>query len=282
MEFLLDGDRVKIRQSFSSPTIYFDHWALCEFSDNPDLQNKLIEIISKKKGTFIISQINLVEFSKMDDPKHAKSAEIFLDRLMPNVYMADFSSLDQIVEFELKKLKKSISLPPDLITLKILGDRCIALSSKLSFDGFINLSYLNRFSLREILHKTAEEIADSFIKYKADQTFVKKSLQSRPDLERPKTYVIMGELMRDITINTNQSIKINDVIDLQHAILPICYCDYVLLDGAWEQRVKNMHNRIAKQNINLKTAKCFSKKNNGIHNFLADLDNFENSSQSFS
>ena len=77
MKFLFENNRVKVRQEFLHPAIYFDHWALCEFSDNFDIQNQLIELMKRKNGTLVVSNINLLEFTKMDDQKHVKAAELF-------------------------------------------------------------------------------------------------------------------------------------------------------------------------------------------------------------
>ena len=44
IELFHDNDELKVRQTFNSPTIYFDHWAICEFSDHEDLQNRFVKI----------------------------------------------------------------------------------------------------------------------------------------------------------------------------------------------------------------------------------------------
>lgn len=273
MKFLFENNRVKVRQEFLHPAIYFDHWALCEFSDNFDIQNQLIELMKRKNGTLVVSNINLLEFTKMDDQKHVKAAELFLNRLLPNVYLADFN-LEQALEFDLKHPHEKMCPPPDLKILKVLADRCLTLNTDISFDGFINFSYLHKDSLGSLLSDSVEGIAKMLEGQKKDQSYLKKSRLTLPDLERPKTYVIMGELIRGLIIDPKTKIKHNDIIDSMHAILSLSCCDYVLLDGAWEQRAKNMQARIFNQKIKIETARCFSKRNNGIQNFLDDLANF--------
>jgi hypothetical protein len=49
-------------------------------------------------------------------------------------------------------------------------------------------------------------------------------------------------------------------------------CDYVLLDGKWEQRVRAMADRAAQQGLRINLAKCFSKRNNGLDRFVTELE----------
>lgn len=273
MKFLFEDNGVKVRQEFLHPAVYLDHWALCEFSDNVGIQNQLVELIKVKNGTLVVSHLNLLEFTKMNDSKHVKAAELFLNRLLPNVYLADFD-LEQAIRFDLKYPHERLSAPPDLRVLKILADRCLTLNSDISFDGFITFSYTHKDSLARLWSDSVEDMVNVLKTQKKDLSFVKKSRSSLPDLERSKTHVIMGELIRDLIISPETKIKPNDIIDSLHATLSLHYCDYVLLDGAWEQKTKNMQRRILNQNIKIETAKCFSKKNNGIQSFLKDLAEF--------
>jgi hypothetical protein len=86
--------------------------------------------------------------------------------------------------------------------------------------------------------------------------------------------VILGELFRGFTLDSSASISKNDVIDLMHAAMPINCCDYVLLDGPWVERVNKMKQRIERTGMIMPIAKCFSRKNNGVESFLADLETF--------
>ncbi len=60
-----------------------------------------------------------------------------------------------------------------------------------------------------------------------------------------------------------------------HAAMPINCCDYVLLDGAWAERVEKMRRRIAKVGSVMPLAKCFSRRNDGVQAFLGELEAFD-------
>ncbi len=272
MKFILKNNEICVQQSFDSPTVYFDHWAICDFSEDLNLQNKFIETMREKKGTLILSHTNLIEFSKASDPKHAKAAENFIEQLMPNVYMTDFD-LEKAIEFEKQPKYKDQKMWPsaDLPMLKLLAERSIIAGTSLSFAGFIKLSHINSDSIAKTFQASNESILTALIKQRNNPIYVEKARRSVPDKIRPKTWVIMGELMRELTIDTKSTITINDIADWQHAILSVSCCDYVLLDRKWEQRVQAMTDRAKKQKLDFKFAKCFSKRNDGLNRFLNEL-----------
>jgi hypothetical protein len=101
----------------------------------------------------------------------------------------------------------------------------------------------------------------------------------RWDDSRPRTLLILGELLRGYVLDSNASMSENDAVDLIHAAMPLNCCDYVLLDGPWAERVAKMKLRLAKSSMVMPIAKCFSRRNEGISAVLADLENFDPQSQ---
>lgn len=273
MEFFNKDGKTHAKQSFDSPTVYFDHWAICEFSDNLQLQDRFVSAMQKKQGTFVLSHTNLAEFTKMSDPRHADEAERFLNRLMPNVYLTDFK-LDDAEAFESQPGYKGQRMWPssDLPMLKLVAERSAKAGGRFSLTGFVSLSYLYRDQLSKTFNVVNQALLDAINQARADPIYVKKARQSMPDIDRTKTRVIMGELMRELVIDPKIVITENDVVDFKHAILSVSCCDYVLLDGKWEQRVRALTSRVMQQGVPIKLAKCFSKRGNGLNDFLCQLE----------
>ena len=94
----------------------------------------------------------------------------------------------------------------------------------------------------------------------------------QPNDDRPRTLIILGELMRGFHLDPAAPISDNDVVDLLHAAMPINCCDYARLDGAWAERVEKMKQRIAKTGSTMPLAKCFSSRDQGVQAFLQDLE----------
>lgn len=276
MEFFVKDGETRARQSFDSPTVYFDHWAICEFSDDLTLQDRFVKAMQAKHGTFVLSHTNLAEFTNMSDPRHAEAAENFLERLMPNVYLTDFK-LDEAEAFENQPGYAGQRMWPssDLPMLKFIAERSVDAGGRFTLAGFISLSYLYRDQLSKTFNEVNQTLLDAINQVRADPVYVKKARQSVPDNNRTKTRVVMSELIRELTIDPKVTITVNDVVDFKHAILAISCCDYVLLDGKWEQRVRTMTKRTTQQGLHMSFAKCFSKRGNGVNDFLSHLEVFD-------
>lgn len=275
MEFFVENGETRVRQSFDAPTVYFDHWAIRDFSDDAMLQDRFVKAMLKKHGTFVLSHTNLAEFTGPIDPRNSEAAERFLERLMPNVYLTDFD-LEKAKAFENQAKYAGERMWPsaDLPMLKFVTERSITAGTGLTLMGVIILSYLYRERISAAFAKANQNILAKLNTQRADPAFVEKARRSVPDTSRPKTKMVMGELMRDWMLDSTATITANDIIDWQHSILPVSCCDYVLLDGKWEQRVQEMKRRTVRQGLNFKFAKCYSKRNDGLNRFLNDIESY--------
>jgi hypothetical protein len=61
IEFIESPEGLKVSQSFDSPTVYLDHWAIRLFSDDQALQARLAVALLRKKGTLLVSNISMAE-----------------------------------------------------------------------------------------------------------------------------------------------------------------------------------------------------------------------------
>lgn len=76
-------------------------------------------------------------------------------------------------------------------------------------------------------------LVERFTTARNDADYVAKARRIYPSDKRPRTLLILGELMRSFNLDINAPITENDVIDLLHAAMPVNCCDFVLLDGPW-------------------------------------------------
>jgi hypothetical protein len=141
-------------------------------------------------------------------------------------------------------------------------------------EGFISMTHINRNDLTRTIDEVTQMIIEGHKSIREDSDYLRKAKITLPGNNRTRTMVILGELFRGFTLDSSASISKNDVIDLMHAAMPINCCDYVLLDGPWVERVNKMKQRIERTGMIMPIAKCFSRKNNGVESFLADLETF--------
>ena len=113
---------------------------------------------------------------------------------------------------------------------------------------------------------------DSFIK-SALLEFRPVTAHSPSSLQMQRgTRFLLYEFLRALLIDTKTKITRNYVIDLFHAVVPVAYCDFVLLDRHWKTKVEQVYKSISKVGLSIPIARVFSGKANEIHRFLGMLE----------
>ena len=235
-----------------------------------------------KGGTLLLSNLSFVEFAAASDPQHCYDTENFIERLLPNIYLTDFA-LDKVLEKENGERNNAKRFWPsaDLSQLKLFVERTQPGSPGLTMRGFISLAHVNRAQLSQSTEELIRIVSDGLNSARSDASYVAKARKVRPSEERPRTLLILGELLRGFNLDPEATISRNDIIDLLHAAMPLNCCDYILLDGPWAERVSKMKHRISKTSMKMPVAKCFSRRDNGVESFLADLEAFDKASHLF-
>lgn len=276
IDFFKRSGIAHVRQSFISPTVYLDHWALRLFSDETILQDRFVEVLLNKKGTLLLSNISFLEFARPDDRRHCIAAEQFLERLLPNIYLSD-TSIDklQTQEMEEPDNRKRFWPPADLPQLKLFSERAQDTPLGFTMKGFISIAHDLHTQLEPVTKEVVEMIRGQIEFHRSDVEYVRKVKHTPPNSKRTRTYVLLSELMREFHINPSLEIKDNDIIDMLHAIVSVNCCDFALLDSAWTNRVLKLKQRIQKTGTEMPLALCYSQRQNGVSKFLDDLENFE-------
>jgi hypothetical protein len=280
IEFFDSPEGRKVRQSFDSPTVYLDHWAIRLFSDDRTLQDRLVTAMLQKRGTLLISNFSMAEFCAASDPRHVLDAERFLERCIPHLFLTDFR-LDEVLARESNEPTNATRFWPtaDLPQLKLFGERSQAAGRGFTMNGFANMAYEHRTAIGGLMSDMARKMKEAVEKARMDPAYVRKARNAPLSDRRPRTLLIIGELLRGFILDSSAPITENDSVDLIHAAMPLNCCDYVLLDGPWAERVEKMKLRLAKSPMVMPIAKCFSQRNNRINAFLTDLENFDPQAQ---
>lgn len=75
-----------VRQYLRPPGVYLDHWAFRRFSQNPELRRALVDALVDREGTLVIGQLNLLEFTRVQDPAHLQAAEDLVQAVLRRVF----------------------------------------------------------------------------------------------------------------------------------------------------------------------------------------------------
>jgi hypothetical protein len=79
-------------------------------------------------------------------------------------------------------------------------------------------------------------------------------------------------MLRTLLVDKRMKITRNHAIDLLHAVVPVAYCDLVLLDKHWETQVDRVRQRFVAARMRVPMAKVFSARRNGLDRFLTELE----------
>lgn len=258
------------------PIVYLDHWALCDFSENQTLAARLIAALKLRDGTLALSWLNLVEFSKITKEEQARKAENLVEAILPRIFFLEVQPF-RVIRREDNLLGGGPPAPPhaDLDFLRVF----IRLKPK-SLNPF-TAHDLFRVAQANELAKCFDDLADTIIdrveamRDEIDtnpefQSAVRRS-PSGPQIQRA-TRFILRELVRTFLVDKGTKITRNQAIDLLHAIVPVAYCDLVLLDKHWQTQVDCVRSRLNASGIFVPIGRVFSGKGNGRDRFLCELE----------
>ena len=278
ISFVFDGNDVVWTQQFVSPTVYLDTFAIREISENTELTTRFAQAIKRQNGTWLLAPLSMGEFALFADPGHCALAETLLAQVVPHIYLFETKPLTQGSDAELSQR----SLPrPATRNLDCFSRRfCQVNSLQDVFQGMFQLVHDRREEMVEILDGAALPIKATFERCRQLDFYRANAKAARPGDGRARQLVIAGDLSRDFVLDVNCTITRNDALDFMHAIDAVDYCDLVLLDKAWERRVKGLRKRIAETGVDMPIARCFSKSNNGVEGFLDAIERWPESSAS--
>lgn len=265
-----------ISQRDVSPTVYLDHWALCQFSENQKLADRLTEELNYRNGTLALSWLNLIEFTKMTIEEQARKAENLFESNLPRVFFLEVEPF-AVIRREDDLLASGPPTAPhaDLELLHV-------------FSQF-KPSTLKPFTAKDLfrvvqgsgLEKRFDHLADTVVyrvgalrkEMDTNPQFgaMTRRSPSGPQIQRG-TRFILREMVRTLLVDKGTKLTRNQAIDLLHPVVPVAYCDLVLLDKHWETQVERLRSRFRAAGMSVPMAKVFSGKSYGIDRFLYELE----------
>lgn len=277
IQFETRSTGLTVVQELISPCVYLDHWAFREIADSRKLSERFSKTLHSRGGTLVLSWLNLVEFCKVTIEVQRHNASSFLDKIGPNVFWIN-PDFFKVTEYETGRGGNFDCPLPDMeiatVHLKVLQRKSQG-GSTASFGGFDVV--FNSPNIKQQFDELGSLISSQFDWMRSDPK-INKSLR-RPlqplKLEQPdlhSTGLIARELIGPLVKQRDLKISHNDAIDLTHTVVPVSYCDFVLLDNAWTTRVNQMRKRFTKAGVCIPMAKVFSKKNDGLESFFKELE----------
>lgn len=267
-----------VTQEDFPPAVYFDHWALRKFSQDPVLAQRFTYTLKGRGGTLALSWLNLVEFSKVTDHSQGRLAEEFYAANFPRIFFLDsdpFSVIQREKEILTGLARVPVAPHADTGFLSAF----VHLRSDTLTDSTVRKLFMSVQSdrLQHDFSKLADVVAERIeaLRNEHGQKPEFRSaiarLPSGPVIQRGTRYVLR-ELARTLLIDKGLRVSRNHAIDFMHAVVPLSYCEFVLLDKHWETQVERVRSRLSQTTLNVPLAKVYSEKSDGIERFLCELE----------
>lgn len=272
---LTDAGDLQVTQAMTSPAVYLDHWALRLISEDAGFSAAITGALEVRRGTLALSWGNLAEFLRVTVPDQTDRAEKLVQANLARLFLIEVDPF-VVISREDKLLAGAPRRPPhaDADLLRLLAK--------------INPGSVAPFSVRGLFHGLIDPevdqrptaLADRFIRsvqqlrldYTSDPTLAQAV---RADPEGPPlqagTRFILRELIRPLVVDQRKQTTQNDVMDFFHTIVPVAYCDYVLLDKHWAAQVAQARSRFNQVGLSVPMAAIFSRGRTGVEQLLDEL-----------
>lgn len=271
------GSLVIIQQS-TAPSVYLDNWALMDIACNKNTTDLFIKILKKHNGTLEFSGMNLLELSLIEDLTQIKAIEEFLDNIIPNLSFIDMIP-QNVIDRENRILNAGEQIPPhwDPNLLRFYATMYRDSLTPLSAKGFF--THLRQSEIIDACRtfmqgfKNLVEEKRQIVKTNPEYQYAVSRIPSGKPMQRATRYIyqdIVNSLIRD-NIDMGNS---KNWCDFFHTVVPIAYCNFVLLDRTWAHKAKEVIKRLRKTGQSAEMAKIFAKQNMDL--FWKEFENKSN------
>jgi hypothetical protein len=255
------NDEILASQELTTPSVYLDHWALRRASDTPSLAESLATSLERLSGTLVISFADIAEFPRLDAAT-TRRAEELIDRVRPHLFFQEFNPWSVIpreealmaggrpepphADLQLLRLVATALTPPGLEPFTCLGMLSAVTGADATATERMKATFLSR-------------MADLRTEYLSDGDFRSAVDGAIRKQEQPRsTAIVLRELVGGLMRDSKSPLTGNDAMDFFHAVVPVSYCDFVLLDSRWRDQVDRLRARLAKFGSPLRVATAYS------------------------
>lgn len=218
------------------PTVYLDNWALNQFIRMEDVGNKFITLLNNKNGTLAMSYIGLYEIINRKDKNQILKISQFVDKIDCVFFDANSKRVirkekNGIVNFSpclSEKFMETCALYSGNPTKPLnVSQVILKMKNEIDENPFV---YNEQFE--EQLMPLINKIRKDTKAFKLSQKRFKSKIKKR-DLEKKYTEEIDQFFIDFIVNQKNITMQDKEWRDMFHIIVPLAYCDFVLLDKRW-------------------------------------------------
>lgn len=243
--------------------VYLDHAALMDIADR--YAEEFADALARRKADLAISRLNFIELAEVSD-ETAKSVESLLRRVFPHVAFIELL-FEKVIEEEDRLTAGRSEYPPhhDASLLREYIDHE-------SINPIDPTSFFARCRTPDAIESarrgwgkgippSAAAIAYAQAIYQSDPV-VRRRINRRPTGDpaiRPTRYVA-DEADKFLIKNRLRTTDGRHTRDHFHLVVPLSYCDFVVLDANWHEAARQIQNTLRETGLLSHVAKVFRTK----------------------
>jgi hypothetical protein len=243
---IVHEDRIEIREIFSKPMVYLDNWALNDISIEDDLRKTFISLMNSKGGMLRLSIVNMIELANQCDKAQlglilSMIAEI-KDCGLINIDPGEvINKEDMLISNPLMiSIVQNPSAELELVATYLLAN---------NHPEKWHISDLISGIIKELPSKRIEDGNRAFLlgmeslirRTRSDRQYLDTVSNLYSNIKRtgPEYQAATRELLRlslyfVIRNHHLKMSKYSEWNDIFHLIVPVAYCDFVLMDRRWK------------------------------------------------
>lgn len=243
IDYLEDG-RHRLNEVFRRPMVYLDHWALNDLALSDSYRQRFTGILNGRDGMLRISAYSIRELANQNDKNQRHAILSLLDEVdvgFINIHPT------QVIEKENRILAGDPTVGNPSADLSIIDIYLMAMNNpstwsiseivKTCLDNTNDKSFCSEDFLAKIISTTEKVRQDTIAMGKLNKYFNK--VRSSDQRYCTATRELFEMVIAFIVKNQNMRMKdISEWNDIFHLIVPVAYCDIVLLDRRWLEFVK--------------------------------------------
>jgi hypothetical protein len=234
---------LELQEHFKRPTVYLDHWALNIISGDTALRDKFVTMMNKNGGTFRLSVSNVVEMGSQGDKTQVYA-------ILDMIQNIDDCGLINIDPSQVIRIENSLISDPSLrynpsAELGLVEAFLLAHNYPRKWHvSEIIRSVLPSLPSKNMTKNSAEFLKDMQALLKVgrenERHFLNATARFKAIKAQGSQYqTATRELwqMANAFIMRNKDMKMSkysEWTDLFHVIVPVAYCDAVLIDKRWK------------------------------------------------
>jgi hypothetical protein len=274
---LAPGNRLRAEQSATVPFVYLDQWAYMSLArDHKQLQCFVDEIV-RSEGTLAFSLVNFYELSQISDLDQLGRIENLFQQIWPRLAFLN-SDPTAVIENENELLRGTSNQAPHLDDWML--NKYVEFYrpgvNPLDPKGFLlqlrnpGMAYGFQTAYRLLVESTKAMVEKTRCMYQRDDNARTEvaSLPKGEPVRHPTRYIFKQAAYSIVKGNFNIH-NPNEVADFFHMVVPLSYCNLVLLDKGWAERARQVQNSVRNVGLLTHDAAVFSAKT--LDQFWAEI-----------